>query len=177
MKTMMLLAAALLFTAAARADEAKLNDPQIANVALTAHNIDIARGRFALQRTKDDRVKLFAQQMVDDHEAGAKEAVALAERLGVKPEESAASKGLLAGAHEAEQRLRKDRGAMFDKHYIETEIAYHQAVIDAVKNALIPGAQNAKLRTLLEQAVPTLEGHLQHAKHVLARLTGGKAKG
>jgi len=45
-----------------------------------------------------------------------------------------------------------------------------QAVIDAVKNVLVPGAQNADLKTLLQNAVPTLEGHLQHAKMVQARV-------
>ena len=56
---------------------------------------------------------------------------------------------------------------------IDTEVAYHQAVIDAVKTVLIPGAQNAEVKAALQNTVPTLEGHLQHAKNVQAQL-GGK---
>jgi hypothetical protein len=71
---------------------------------------------------------------------------------------------------EATARLKKEKGAAFDKDYIDTEVAYHEAVIGAVKDVLVPGAQNADLKRLLETAVPTLEGHLQHAKMVQAQL-------
>jgi putative membrane protein len=153
---------------------AQLDDPQIADVALTAHQIDIARGKLALKKTKNEEVKQFAQQMIDDHGAGVKEAVALAARLGVKPEKNATSDSLQDGAHKAAARLKKESGAKFDRDYIDTEVQYHQAVIDAVKTALIPGAQNKDLKQLLTDALPTLEGHLQHAKNVQAQL-GAKA--
>jgi putative membrane protein len=147
-----------------------LTDPQIADVAVTAHNIDIARGKLALAKTKNDEVKQFAQQMIEDHGAGVKEAVALATRLGVKPEKNGTSKGLEAGAKKAAARLRKESGARFDKDYIDTEVEYHEAVIDAVRNALIPNARNRDLKQLLTDAVPTLEGHLQHAKNLQKQL-------
>jgi putative membrane protein len=149
---------------------ASLSDPQIATIALTAHQIDIDRGKLALKHTKNDEVKQFAEQMVNDHQAGINEAKALAKRLGVKPEASDTSKSLQADANKATARLKKEKGGSFDKDYIDTEVAYHQAVIDAVKNVLVPGAQNADLKTLLQNAVPTLEGHLQHAKMVQAQV-------
>src|SRR5207248_9263975 len=94
----------------------------------------------------------------------------LAKRLGVKPEQSDTSKSLKADAGKATARLKKEKGAAFDKDYVDTEVAYHQAVIDAVKGVLIPGAQNAEVKTALQNTVPTLEGHLQHAKMVQAQL-------
>ncbi|HKC60544.1 MAG TPA: DUF4142 domain-containing protein [Myxococcales bacterium] len=151
-----------------------ITDPEIADVALTAHKIDIARGKLALSKTKNAEVKQFAQQMVDDHGAGLKEAVALATRLGVKPESNATSKSLQDGAKKAAARLKKESGAKFDKDYIDTEVGFHQALIDAVKNTLIPNTQNKDLKQLLSDAVTTLEGHLQHAKNVQAQL-GAKA--
>ena len=149
--------------------EAKLNDPQIATIALTAHQIDIARGKTA-QHSKNAEVKQFADQMVADHTQGQNEVLALAKKLGVTPEESDVSKSLQADAKKTAARLKKEKGAAFDKDYIDTEVAYHQAVIDAVKNVLIPGAQNAEVKTALQNTVPTLEGHLQHAKNVQAQL-------
>lgn len=150
---------------------AAMNDPQIATVALTAHQIDVDRGKLAMKHTKNAEVKQFADQMVNDHQAGIKEAMDLAKKLGVKPEQSDTSKSLKADAAKATARLRHEKGAAFDKDYIDTEVAYHEAVIDAVKNTLVPGAQNEQLKTLLQNAVPTLEGHLQHAKMVQAQLT------
>ena len=149
---------------------ASLNDPQIATIALTAHQIDVDRGKLALKHTKNGEVKQFAEQMVNDHQAGITEAMALAKKLHVTPQASDVSKSLQADAKKASARLKKEKGARFDKDYIDTEVAYHQAVIDAVKTVLVPGAQNADLKTLLQNAVPTLEGHLQHAKMVQAQV-------
>jgi putative membrane protein len=153
--------------------EATLNDPQIATIALTAHQIDIDRGKTALH-SKNAEVKQFAEQMVNDHTAGKKEVLALASKLGVKPEASDVTKSLEADAKKVAARLKKEKGAAFDKDYIDTEVTYHQAVIDAVKNVLIPGAQNAEVKMALQNTVPTLEGHLQHAKMVQAQV--GKKK-
>ena len=155
---------------------ASMNDNQIANVALTANQIDIDRGKLALQHTHNDRVKQFAEQMIQDHGASNAEAKALAGRLGVKPEPSDTSKSLQADAKKTTARLKKEKGARFDKDYIDTEVAYHQAVIDAVKNTLAPGAQNPELKKLLENAVPTFEGHLQHAKMVQSQLGPAASK-
>jgi putative membrane protein len=152
---------------------ASLTDPQIATIALTAHRIDVDRGKLALKHTKNDEVKQFAQQMVNDHQAGIAEAMALASRLHVTPQASDVSKSLQLDAKKASGRLKKEKGTTFDKDYIDTEVAYHQAVIDALKSVLVPGAQNADLKTLLQNAVPTLEGHLQHAKMVQAQVGTG----
>jgi putative membrane protein len=172
MRTTALLTVALGLSFAARAEEAKkgLNDPQIATIALTAHQIDIDRGKLTLKRTKNAEVKQFAEQMVNDHTAGKNEALALAKKLGVTPEESNVTKSLKADAKKTSHRLAKEKGGAFDKDYIDSEVAYHQAVIDAIKNTLIPGAQNGELKTLLQNAVPTLEGHLQHAKMVQSQV-------
>ena len=155
---------------------ASMNDPQIATIALTAHQIDIDRGKLALKHTHNDEVKQFADQMVQDHQAGLDEAMGLAKKLGVKPEASDTSNSLKKDAGKVTARLKKEKGARFDKDYIDTEVGYHQAVIDAVKNALVPGAQNAELKSLLQSAVPTLEGHLQHAKMVQSQLGKTAAK-
>src|SRR6185436_16566965 len=90
---------------------ATMNDPQIATVALTAHQIDVDRGKLALKHTHNDEVKQFAEQMVHDHQAGIKEAMDLAKRLGVKPEQSDTSKSLKADAGKVTARLKKEKGA------------------------------------------------------------------
>jgi putative membrane protein len=175
MKTYLLplatLSMSLAISQAARADD--LNDPQIATVALTAHQIDIDRGKMASKKTKNAEVKQFADQMVHDHQDGKAEVLALAKKLNVTPQESAVTKSLKDGAAQSAKKLHGEKGAAFDKDYIDTEVAYHQAVIDAVNKVLIPGAKNAEVKTALQNTVPTLEGHLQHAKNVQAQL-GGK---
>jgi len=72
-------------------------------------------------------------------------------------------------AHE----LMQLRGAAFDKAYVDHEVAYHQAVLDAVDKTLIPNAKNAELKALLVKVRPAFVAHLEHAKHLQASL-GGK---
>jgi putative membrane protein len=143
-----------------------LTDPRIATVALTAHEIDIERGEMALTKTKNDDVKQFAEQMVNDHKAGKQEVLDLAHKLHVRPEQSSITKSLKDQAQKIASRLRRLSGAAFDKAYIDAEVAYHQAVIDALDKTLIPNASNAEVKQALINTRPTLIGHLKHAKDV-----------
>jgi putative membrane protein len=153
-------------TAKEQAATENLTDSKIATVALTAHEIDIERGEMALKKTTNDDVKQFAEQMVNDHKAGRQEVLDLAHQLHVTPEESSITKSLKGDAHKTASRLKKLRGAAFDKAYIDAEVAYHQAVIDALDETLIPNASNADVKQALVNTGPTLIGHLKHAKDV-----------
>ena len=61
-------------------------------------------------------------------------------------------------------------GADFDKAYIENEVTYHETVIKAVDDTLIPNAKNAELKALLESGKPIFVSHLNHAKELQASL-------
>jgi len=171
-----LLGSLLLVPSLALAEEAAakpLNDPQIATIALTAHQIDVDRGKVAQKKAKSPEVKQFADSMVTDHTTGKQEVLDLAKKLGVKPQESAVTADLKKGAKDTANKLKKLSGADFDKAYVDAEIGYHQAVIDAVEKVLIPGVKNAEVKDALEKALPTLQGHLQHAKNLQSMLASG----
>src|SRR5262245_22512409 len=62
------LAASLVVVAASAADQAtKPTDPQIAHIAYTAGVLDIEAAKQALDKSKNNDVRTFAQQMVGDH--------------------------------------------------------------------------------------------------------------
>jgi len=61
-------------------------------------------------------------------------------------------------------------GAAFDKSYVENEVAYHKQVNGALETLLIPSAENAELKTLLETGLKIFQGHQQHAEHVAMEL-------
>ena len=150
----------------ASAQRSAPTDPQIAGIVLAADQIDIDYAKLAMSKAKDQRVKEFAQQMITDHSSVSKAVSELAAKLNVSPEESETSNALKAQAQEATQKLQGLEGAEFERAYIDNEVAYHQAVIDATKTVLIPSAQNAELRSALQGATPLFEGHLQHAQRV-----------
>jgi putative membrane protein len=91
-------------------------------------------------------------------------------KLKVKPEESDTSKSLKAGAQENMKNLKGLKGAAFDKAYVDHEVAYHQAVLDAIDKVLIPNAQNAELKDLITKVRPAIAAHLDHAKMIQASL-------
>jgi putative membrane protein len=163
--------AALLFaTGAAFAQGAKLNDAQIAHIAYTAGQIDIAAGEQALKKSKNKEVRAFAQNMVTDHKAVNDKALALVKKLKVKPQDNDTSKSLTKAAKAKHAELAKLKGAAFDKAYIENEVAYHKTVNGALEQTLIPSASNAELKSLLETGLKIFQGHLEHAEHVAADL-------
>lgn len=146
------------------------SDPQIAHIVVTANQIDIDAGKIAQSKSKNKEVQAFAKQMVTDHTAVNQQAGALAKKLGVKPEDNDTSKSLKKGAQENVANLKKLSGAQFDQAYVEHEVDYHQAVLNAIDKVLIPSAQNAELKGLIEKVRPAIQAHLDHAKHIQADL-------
>jgi putative membrane protein len=151
-------------------------DPQIAAIVVTANTVDIDAGKLALKMSKDKEVQKFATWMIDGHGSLNTQAGALATKLKLTPEPNPTSESLKKGGDENLANLKKLTGATFDKAYVEHEVAYHKAVLDAVNKVLIPNAKNAELKALLESAGPTIEGHLQHAEKMLTAMNSKKAK-
>lgn len=160
--------------AKANAQGAGPSDPQIVGIVVAADNIDIDYAKLAISKTKDKQVRDFAQQMITDHSSVQKSVNELAAKLNVSPEDSDTSNSLKAKAQQMTQKLQGLRGKQFDRAYIDNEVAYHEAVINATKNVLIPSAQNAELKSALQGAEPLFEGHLQHAERVQSAIEGGK---
>jgi putative membrane protein len=145
-------------------------DPQIAAIVVTANQVDIDAGKLAKSKTKNKDIKAFSQQMITDHTAVNKQAGDLVKKLGVKPESNPTSQSLKKGGDENLASLKKFKGKEFDKAYVDHEVAYHQQVLDAIDKTLIPSAQNAELKGLIEKVRPAFVAHLDHAKHLQAEL-------
>lgn len=141
-----------------------LSDPEIAHIAVTANALDVEAAQLALDRSDNSAVRDFARTMIRDHEGVIEQATALAGRLGVTPRDNATSQSLSSDAEKTRRELSALDGAAFDRAYMENEVAYHEAVIAAVEQTLIPSTENAELRGLLEAVLPALEAHLDHAR-------------
>ena len=147
---------------------AKPTDPQIAHIAYTAGQLDIEAAKQALAKSKNKEVRDFANDMVRDHTEVNKQALALVEKLKVKPEDNDTSRALTKQAAAKRDELSKLDGAAFDKAYAANEVAYHKTVNGALESTLIPSASNAELKSLLQTGLKLFQGHQQHAEHVAA---------
>ena len=165
-----LLALALVAPVALSAQAAapNLSDAEVAHVAVTANAIDIEMAKFAQTRVHHADVRQFAATMIVDHSAVNAKAGALAARLGVTPLDNAVSRSLQEGATTARHALERLSGDAFDRAYLDREIGYHQAVLDALDQLLIPTTENAELKQLLTDVRPAIAAHLAHAKAIRA---------
>ena len=143
-------------------------DPQIAHIAYTAGQIDIAAAEQAIKKSKNDDIVAFAKQMEEDHKAVNDQALALVKKLGVTPEDNPTSQALNKAAADKLAELAKLDGAAFDKAYIDNEVAFHKTVNEALSTTLIPAAQNADLKALLQQGLTLFTEHQKHAEMVAA---------
>lgn len=158
-------------TKAAATTPAKLTDPEIASIAVTADQIDIDYSAIAKEKSKNKDVLEFAATMAKDHGSVNAKAIALAKKLGVTPQDNPTTQSLLAQAATTKEMLNSKSGSDFDKAYVDNEVAYHKAAIGVVENSLIPDATNPELKSLLESALPIFKGHLEHAEMIQAKLS------
>lgn len=157
-------------TTMAMAQAAAPNDAQIAGIVVAANTVDINAGKAAKSKSHNKEVKEFAQRMITDHSGVNKQATALVTKLHVKPEDSATSKSLKDGGVANLKHLDTLKGEAFDKAYIDNEVTYHQAVLDAIDKTLLPSAQNAELKDLITKVRPAIDAHLQHAQKIQASM-------
>jgi putative membrane protein len=147
------------------------NDPQIAAIVVTANQVDIDAGKLAKSRSTSKEVKEVADLMMKDHAAVNQSATDLVQKLHVTPESSPTSQSLQQGGDQNLTALKGLSGHAFDRAYVDHEVAYHQAVLDAVDKTLIPSARNAQLKALLVKVRPAFIAHLEHAKQLQASLS------
>ena len=157
-------------TAAAAPAPAAINDAQIAHIAYTAGQIDVTAAKQALKKSHNKDVRAFAEEMARDHAAVNVQALALCKKLGVTPADNATSQSLSKNAAAELKKLAALKGSAYDKAYVDNEVAYHQAVNSALSGTLIPSAQNAELKSLLETGLKLFQSHQAHAEHLAQSL-------
>jgi putative membrane protein len=148
----------------------KPTDPQIAHIAYTAGEIDIKAAKQALKLSKNKDVRAFANDMVRDHTAVNKKALALVKKLKVTPEDNDTSRALTKQADDKLKSMESLKGAEYDKAYVENEAAYHKTVNGALQDTLIPSASNQELKDLLSQGLKIFQGHQQHAEQLAQKV-------
>ena len=150
----------------AKADQKMLTDLAMANMA------EIETARMALQKTQSDRVKSFAQQMVDEHSKGLDEVrkVAAARSLTLPTELDAKHKAMA-------DKLDKLSGDKFDRSYMEQAgVQAHKEAEQLVAKAE-SSAQDSELKSLATRLKPTIHQHLNNAEQLNAVIKGGTTTG
>jgi putative membrane protein len=157
-------------SAAATAPSPKLDDPTIVAIFDAANTADIETGQLAVERGSTKAIRDFGAMLVHDHKMVRQQGRDLAGKLGVTPTPPADDASAKAHA-DAMATLRSKTGPEFDRAFLDHEVAFHQAVIDAVTNTLLPAIQNAEVKDLVVKVAPAFEAHRTAAANMRAKLT------
>jgi putative membrane protein len=147
-----------------------LDDATIVAIFDAANTWDIETSQIALKKSHSQDVRGFAEMMVRDHDAVRQLGRDLARKLNVTPTPPGKDFALYLDHVATMKTLRAATGRAFDKAYIDHEVWYHQAVIDAVTSQLLPATRNGEVKALETKVAPNFVAHLAAAKAIQAKL-------
>ncbi len=157
------------------AKTAALTDEQIAAVTDAANGAEIDAAKLAVGKTKNARVRKFAQMMIDDHKKAKQDQTKLMTKLGMTTSSSQKLEQFKTSAADTDRTLRAATADTFDKVYIDLQVADHQMVLDALDRDFIPNAQNPELKQALEDFRPKVAHHLDEALEIQKALMSAPA--
>jgi len=146
----------------------QLDDATIVAIFDAANTADIETGTLAVQRAQRADVREYAEMLARDHKAVRQLGRDLAGKLNVTPTPPADSSSAVRH-RTAMKQLRSVPAANFDRAFLEHEIAFHQAVIEAMNSTLLPAIQNGELKALVLKVVPAFDAHRLAAEHLLEK--------
>ena len=166
--SMIALIVALMHPKSALAQEAasKLDDPTIVAIFDAANTYDMETGSLAVSKAHSKAIREFGAMLVRDHRNVRAQGRKLAKSLHVTP--TPPKDFALAKAHVSAMRsLRAAKGKKFDRAFLQHEIDYHNAVIDAITKTLLPATQNAQVKDLETKVAPAFVAHRDRAQSLL----------
>jgi putative membrane protein len=150
----------------ARVTRADVDDPTICAIFDAANTWDVETSDIAVKKGSTKEVRDLAAMFSRDHKAVRQQGRDLVKKLHVTP--TPPKDFALATDHaQAMKTLESTSGKAFDRAYLEHEVAYHKAVIDAINNTLLPATQNAELKDLQVKVGPAFQAHMMAAQRLL----------
>ena len=127
---------------------AAFNDSEIAAVIDAASRAERRLAREALKRATSGRVRQLAQWVLNDHSAAKLEKVERS--VSLMPLENATSTDLVSSAERMAEGLASSSDQDFDRLSVDAIAGEERRIVQLLDGELIPQAQNAQLRTLLQ---------------------------
>lgn len=152
--------------APAPAKSAALDDPTIVAIFDAANTWDIETGALAAKKGTTQDVRDFGKMLERDHKMVRQQGRDLAKKLSVTP--TPPKDFAMAKDHEAAlARLQSTSGKAFDRAFLEHEVAFHKAVIEAVTSTLLPALHNQEVKDLVTKVAPAFQAHMVGAQNLL----------
>jgi putative membrane protein len=132
---------------------------------------EIALGKLASTKATNSVVKSFGSQMVKDHQAMMSDAHALMSKVNATADSTWDDAKDLAGdgSEKLKELTDKEKGADWDKNYIESQVDMHQRVLDKLQDAA-KNSTDSTVTAALAKSTAKVQEHLTKAQSIKAGL-------
>jgi putative membrane protein len=152
-----------------KAPAATMTDAQIFAMLAAANRGEIDAGKMASTKATSASVRSFARALVTAHTKMLNDGNALAKKLNITPDTTAADSINAMNQSTAATLTAAAKGAAFDSAYVNAQVAGHEYVLDMIKRAE-GQAQNPELKSALTSAEPQVQQHLDRIKDIQSKL-------
>lgn len=139
---------------------ASSSDEKFVMKAAEGGKAEVELGQLALQKASDEKVKQFAQRMVDDHTKANEQLQQVAQKENI-----ALPTQIDPEAQRAKERLSKLSGQEFDRAYMRFQLKDHQKDVAEFKREASSG-KDPEVKNFAQSTLPTLEEHLKLAQQI-----------
>ena len=144
---------------------AQVTAADFVNKAAVSNMFEIQSSQLAQQKTQNDRVREFAQRMVQDHTAAGDRLKSTAQSIqGVTVPTS-----LDQPHQQMMQTLQNASGTGFDRAYVQMQVTAHRDAV-SLFDRYAQNGENPQLKQFAQQTVPTLREHLQSVEQIQTAL-------
>ena len=147
----------------------KEDDSEFLVAAAETDLMEIEIGKLAQSKGTDQGVKDFGKMLIADHTKSANDTKPFADKLQVSLPTAITEKGKEHYNELNEEKAGKD----FDEKFADMMVKGHEEAIAKMEKAS-ENANDVEIRTWAANMVPTLKGHLEHAKMLQEQLKNKK---
>jgi len=150
-----------------KADEKKFTDTHFVDHAYTAGQNEIILNRMAMERSRNEDVRKFAQKMLEDHGKNNQELTLVVSELRI-----AVPDRPLPEQQKDLQKISSNEVKDFDKEFMDQMVAEHEKAVKLFEQGS-KELKNEKLKDFATKTLPTLKEHLNMAKETRDKVAKG----
>lgn len=150
--------------AAAPASAAPIAGDAFVRESLAGDIFEVESSRLALERASDERLRQFAQMMVDDHSQAHDRLMQAADVQGIEVSGRPTPRQIAML-----ERLAGLEGTAFDLEYSQAQVDAHQQAVTLHERFLQTG-RNPQLQAQAEERLPIIRGHLEEIRPLAEEL-------
>lgn len=144
-------------------------DAEIISAVVTANQVGVNNAEIALLKDPNPEVRSFATSIIDNYNPVYKLANELINKSHINPKSNNFTQQLLNEEKEINKSFKTLNGRDFERAYLDHAVAYHESVISAFKESLIPQVTNLDFKQLFLDFLTIMEEHLEEAQQLKSK--------